>query len=98
MPIAEKIDLFNVLQPGKTYRGDKAKYDAMKIAVQKVLPKTAPGFTVDKLQKAVLGHLPETLFPGGNTAGWWVKAVQLDLEARGKIKRLATKPLTLHQI
>lgn len=98
MPTPEKIDILNVLQPGKTYRADKAKFAAMKAAVLKVLPKKKPGFTVDQLQGAVLKYLPEDLFPGGDTAGWWVKAVQLDLEARKQITRLKTKPLTLHQL
>jgi hypothetical protein len=98
MPTAEKIDILNVLQPGKTYRADKAKFEAMKTAMLKVLPKKPPGLTVDELQTAVLKHLPEALFPGGEKAGWWVKAVQLDLEARKKVMRLKTKPLTLHQV
>lgn len=98
MPAPEKIDILNVLQPGKTYRADKAKFDAMKSAVLKVLPKQPPGFTVDELQHAVLKHLSGDLFPAGDKAGWWVKAVQLDLEARKSIKRLKTKPLTLHQV
>lgn len=98
MPAAEKIDILNVLQPGKTYRADKAKFEAMKAAMLKVLPKKPPGFTVDELQSAVLKHLPKDLFPGGEKAGWWVKTVQLDLEARNTIKRLKTKPITLHQV
>ncbi len=98
MPAAEKIDILNVLQPGKTYRADKAKFGAMKAAILKVLPKQQPGLTVDELQGAVLKHLPGNLFPGGEKAGWWVKAVQLDLEARKQIMRLKTKPLTLCQI
>lgn len=98
MPTVEKIDVFNVLQPGKTYRADKAKYEAMKTAMLKVLPRTEPGFSVDELQKAVCKHLPEALFPGGETSGWWVKAVQLDLESRKQVMRLKTKPLTLKQI
>jgi len=35
------------------------------------------------------------LFPGGAKAGWWLKAVQLDLEARGLIQRGPVKPLRL---
>jgi hypothetical protein len=39
-------------------------------------------------------HLPEDLFPGGAKAGWWVKCVQLDLEAKGLVVRdRAAKPL-----
>ena len=28
-----------------------------------------------------------THFRGGETAGWWVKCVQMDLEAKGVLKR-----------
>jgi hypothetical protein len=31
--------------------------------------------------------LSDTLFPQGETCGWWVKCVQLDLEAKGIIAR-----------
>ena len=41
-----KMQIENVLQPGKTYSADPAKYEAMKKAVLAVLPKTSPGLTV----------------------------------------------------
>ena len=74
---------------------DADKYAAMRDAVLKVLPAEAPGITVAEMQSAVLPHLPDDLFPGGAKAGWWVKAVQLDLEAKGVITRANTKPLRL---
>ena len=95
---AETVEILNVLQPGKTYRVNKAKFEAMKLAVLKVLPKSAQGMSVADLGKGVLPHLPQSLFPGGATSGWWVKAVQLDLEARNIIGRTKTKPLRLHKI
>jgi hypothetical protein len=48
--------------------------------------------------QAVLPHLPEALFPAGARAGWYTKAVQLDLEARGIIARESTRPLRLHKV
>jgi hypothetical protein len=97
MAKAETIDIFNVLQPGKTYAVNREKHAAMKLAVMKVLPKKTPGMTVEELGKAVLPFLPDDLFPGGATSGWWIKSVQLDQEARGAIMREATKPLRLHK-
>jgi hypothetical protein len=38
-------------------------------------------------------RLPDDLFPGGKTSGWWLKCVQLDLEAKGIVARHKTKPL-----
>jgi hypothetical protein len=45
----------------------------------------------------VVSHLPEDLYPGGAKAGWWMKTVQLDLEAKGAIVREKTTPLRLHK-
>jgi hypothetical protein len=47
----------------------------------------------------VLPILPETVFPGGEGAGWWTKCVQLDLEAKGLIVRdRKAKPLRLSRV
>ena len=94
---AAKIKIENVLQPGKTYSADPVKYEAMKKAVLAVLPKKMPGLTVAEVQDRVLPHLPEELFPGGAKSGWWMKAVQLDLEAKGIIQREKTSPIRLHK-
>lgn len=94
---AAKIKIENILQPGKTYSADPVKYEAMKKAVLTVLPQKTPGLTVAEVQDRVLAHLPETLFPGGTKSGWWMKAVQLDLEAKGIIQREKTSPIRLHK-
>jgi hypothetical protein len=49
-----------------------------------------------EMKQATLPHLPEALFPGGATAGWWQKCVQLDLEARGNLQRSKSSPLRFH--
>jgi hypothetical protein len=68
-------------------------YHAMKRAFLKILPTTSLGLTPAEIQQRLLAHLPADLFPGGAKAGWWTKAVQLDLEAKGLITREKTKPL-----
>ncbi len=93
----DKIEVENVGQPGKTYRVDAEKYGAMRRAVLEVLPDAAPGLAVADLIAAVKPHLPETLFPGGEKAGWWVKCVQLDLEAKGLVTRAAKPPVRLYR-
>jgi hypothetical protein len=90
-----KLKIENVLRPGKTYNVDVAKFEAMKTAYLKILPGTFPGLTPSEIQKQVLGHLPQDLFPGGEKAGWWNKAVQLDLEAKGIITRGPGAPVRL---
>lgn len=94
---AEKIEIRNVISPHHVVRVDKAKYTAMRDALLAVLPAKAPGLTVAEAKTALLPLLPEELFPGGDKAGWWLKAAQLDLEARGVVSREATKPLRLYR-
>ena len=95
--MSQKIEIENVNHPGQVTRVDQAKYEAMKRALLRVLPKTSPGLTVAEVQERVIAHLPEKLFPGGAKAGWWAKAVQLDLEAKGFVAREKTKPLRLRK-
>ena len=93
----DTIKILNAAQPGKSYRVNKVKFEAMKMAVIAALPTAAPGLTVEELYHGVLPHLPGRLFPGGKGIVWWMKAVQLDLEARKIISRGRTKPLRLHR-
>lgn len=93
--MSEKIEVENVGQPGKTYRVDASKYAEMRKAVLAVTPSEAPGLTPAQIIAAVKPHLSETLFPGGETAGWWVKCVQLDLEAKAILKRAPKSPVRL---
>ena len=93
----EKVEVRNINTPGKTTRVNAAKYRAMRDAYLRVLPRGEPGMTQAELMDAVRPHLPEALFPGGSTSGWWLKTVQLDLEARGSVRRTATRPLRWHR-
>ena len=92
-----RVVVENVMSPGRTHTVDAKKYNAMKTALLKVLPKKAPGLTGAEVSDAVLEHLPDSEFPGGEKAGWWLKCVQLDLEAKGIVLREATKPLRWHR-
>jgi hypothetical protein len=94
----KKITVENVNVPGKTSRVNAAKYQAMKQAMLQVLPREEPGLTQAEMRGAVIPHLPDDLYPGGSTAGWWAKTVQLDFEAKGIVIREATKPLRWHQV
>ncbi len=90
-----KTEVRNVLQPGKTYRVDAAKHAAAEAAFLAVLPEAPPGATPDTIIAGMKAHLPRDLFPGGEKAGWWGKCVQLDLEARGLVRRGAKPPVRL---
>ena len=91
----DRIEIENIITAGRTTRVNLAKYTAMKDALLKVLPVSPPGLSVADAKAALLPHLDHALFPGGATAGWWLKAVQLDLEAKAVIKRAASKPVSL---
>ena len=94
----DKIEIENVTSPGRTERVNRAKYEAMREALLAVLPEVAPGLKVPEAKAALLPLLPDALFPEGDTGGWWLKAVQLDLEAKGIIRRAPSKPVQLFRI
>ena len=93
--MAEKIEVLNVNHPGKSSRVNAAKYQAMKAAILKTMPKGEPGVKIADASAAAKAKLPHDLFPGGSTAGWWFKCVQLDLEAHGEIARSPGSPIHL---
>lgn len=96
--MSDKIAVENINTPGKTTNVDRAKYEAMKAAMLATLPTSAPGMTANESKEAAKPHLPDDLFPGGATSGWWQKCVQLDLEAKGVVVRENSKPLRFHHV
>jgi hypothetical protein len=96
--IIERVEMRSITSPDFVMQVDKAKYGAMKDALLASVPAATPGLTVAEIKARVLPLLPDDLFPGGARAGWWLKGVQLDLEARGLIARENTKPLRLRRL
>lgn len=93
------VTVQHVNVPGYEHRVDAVKYAAMKTALLKVLPKKLPGLTQTQMRNAVLPHLPAAEFPDAAKTGWWSKCVQLDLEAKGVLKRdTSAKPLQWYRI
>ena len=89
----DKIEVQNINIPGRTNRVNAEKYLAMKEVLLRVLPDTSPGLTQKEIMKKLVTLLPEDLYPGGATSGWWMKTVQLDLEAKEMVTREQSKPL-----
>lgn len=89
---APKVKVRTPNKPGYVGSLDKAKYDAMKAILLKVIPRKAPGVTQNEMFAAVAKVAPKSVFPG-TTSAWWSKGVQLDLEARGLLERDEGKPL-----
>lgn len=90
--MTDKIAVENVNVPGQVTNVDAAKYTAMKSAMMNVM--SSRPMTAKDIKEAAKAHLPDDLFPGGATSGWWAKTVQLDLEAKGALVRHDTKPLS----
>ena len=84
---AETILVENVVSPGSQRPVSREKYEAVRAPMLAALPNAEPGLSYAELRAAVLPQLPDALFPGGQTVGWWLKCVQLDLEAKGLIAR-----------
>ncbi|MBF8291107.1 MAG: hypothetical protein HW391_2075 [Chloroflexi bacterium] len=91
-----RVRIENVNHPGNSATVDAGMYNAMRDALLAVLPDAAPGLTESQMRTAVVPKLPPDLYPGGARAGWWTKAVQLDLEAKGVITREPSRPLRWH--
>ncbi len=83
----ELIRVENAVSPGASRNVDATKYAAMKKAYLAVLPA--------EIKALLTPLLPDDLFPGGAKAGWWAKAVQLDLEAKGIVARGKGSPVRL---
>ncbi len=93
----DKVVVENINTPGRTSRVDRTKYEDMRRAYLDGLTDTAPGLTAAEAKEAAKRTLSPDVFPGGATAGWWAKTVQLDLEAKGIVARSNTKPLRFYK-
>jgi hypothetical protein len=80
----------NVNVSGYESRVNAEKYEAMRAALLRALPASEPGLTQAEMLAAIQPFLNQDLWPGGEKSGWWMKTVQLDLEASGQVKRNAT--------
>jgi len=94
----DMIEVENVNHPGNVQRVDRPKYEAMKTAYLKAAPGAPPGLTIAEIERRLLPHLSKERFPGGAKAGWWAKAVQLDLEAKGILARGPGSPVRLWRV
>ena len=92
----DKIDVENINTPGRTSRVNREKYEAMRTAYLQALPAGDPGLTASEAKEKLKPRLPQDLFPGGEKSGWWMKTVQLDLEAKGLVARVDSKPLRFY--
>ncbi|CAN7144528.1 hypothetical protein LJR231_000008 [Phyllobacterium sp. LjRoot231] len=93
----DRIEVENINHPGQRRKVDRAMYGAMKKAYLSLLPVKSPGLTLAEIAGRLATMLPQDIYPGGAKAGWWAKTVQLDLEAKGLVKREKTSPIRLYR-
>lgn len=67
---------------------ERAKYDLVRKALLKVIPRRAAGVPFKELRDLVAPHLERGGFPAEASVGWYVTAVKQDLEARGEIEQV----------
>ena len=83
--------------PGKTRRIDAVKFQAMRKALLKAVPRKAPGLSDPQMIAAVKRAAPRSAFPDGGKIAWWMKLVQEDLEARKILAREKGRPVRWHR-
>jgi hypothetical protein len=99
MKRAKRVEVRSVNVKGYSRSLNADKYEAAKAALLRVLPAKAPGMSQREMFVAAKRHLPAKHFPGGAKAEWWIKSVQLDLEAKGVVVRDAkAKPLRWRRV
>ncbi len=91
----DKITIQSTTSPHHAEHVNRAKYMAMREALLSILTPQPPGNTLAEALDALLPHLNHDRFPDGAKAPWWLKAVQLDLEAKSLIPRGPKSPVRL---
>ena len=89
----EKIEVFNINNPGKSSFVQKDRYEEVKRILKEFMPNKSPGMNQDEMAILVIEKVSGTIFDNKTKAGWWMKTVQLDLEARKVMFREKTKPI-----
>jgi hypothetical protein len=92
----DQIEVFNVNHPGRSSFVSKDKYKEVKRVLKDYMPDKSPGLTQDEMASLVIEHVSGKVFEDRTKAGWWMKSVQLDLEAREVMIRENSRPLRWH--
>lgn len=79
-------------------RIERVKYDAMRRAILRCVPRTKEGIALTDLRARVSGLLAPAAFEAGDGVTWYLIAVKQDLEARGLIEGVpGAKPQRLRR-
>lgn len=67
---------------------DRPKYESMRKALLRVIPKNARGVAFGDLPGLVSPHLDRAAYPPEASVPWYLISVKQDLEARGLIEQV----------
>ena len=89
MPKAEeRIKTLNPDPEKSGTRISRAKYEAVRRAILKVVPAAGDGLPFKELPSRVRNELPKRDLATLGSVSWYTTTVKLDLEARGELKRV----------
>ena len=87
-PIAKRVVARNPKKGKQPKRIDAEKYEVMRKALMKAIPRSKAGVRFMDLFDTIGGLLSRASLPGGGSLSWYLTTVKLDLEARGLIERI----------
>jgi plasmid maintenance system antidote protein VapI len=89
-------EMIQLRHPDPTKKTARIANDAYAVARRTILaivPAAEPGITLNAYLAAVAAKLPKAKgWDPSLSASWYAMAMKLDLEARGELKRINTKP------
>ena len=86
--LEERVQLRHPEQGKAAPRIERWKYEALKRAILRVVPRKEPGLPFARLATAVARHLTRTERAKLGSVPWYAISVKLDLEARGFLRRI----------
>lgn len=99
MPSDDKIQMWNVNTGRPDVKIDRDKYEAVKKAILKALPRKGSTISFKELPVAVEMNLPDGAIPGGGSVMWYVTTVKLHLEHEGVVERVeGAKPQVIRRV
>lgn len=79
-------------KPGHTSTRNQEKLDAMEAVLLRVF-RDGAALTQAEMWDAARKIAPQEHWPGGDKLEWWAKSAQLNLEAKGALRRDGGRPL-----
>lgn len=78
----------NINEGSGGFKVTAEKYEPVRKALLRSVPKTQKGATFSEVAKKVGAQLDPALFVKPGSVNWYTKVVQLDLEAHGLVERV----------